>query len=66
MSVRREPVTIGEAKVGGPDTILYTLGLGSCVAIVLWDGDRRIGGLAHALLPEAHASRNGAPTRSAP
>jgi len=66
MNARREPVTIGEAKVGGADTVLYTLGLGSCVAIVLWDADRRIGGLAHALLPDPRASRNGsAPARYA-
>lgn len=61
MNGRREPVTIGQAKVGGADTILYTLGLGSCIAIVLWDGDRRIGGLAHALLPDPRAGRNSAP-----
>jgi len=61
MNVRREPVTIGEAKVGGADTILYTLGLGSCVAIVVYDGDRRIGGLAHALLPNPRAGRSPTP-----
>jgi chemotaxis protein CheD len=54
---RRESVTIGEAKTAGSGTILYTLGIGSCVAIVLWDGDQRIGGLAHALLPEPRAGR---------
>jgi len=51
MTSNRESVTIGEAKVASGDTILYTLGLGSCIAIVLYDGDHRIGGLAHALLP---------------
>jgi chemotaxis protein CheD len=44
-------VTIGEAKVAGAGAVLFTLGLGSCVAIVLWDRSRRIGGLAHAMLP---------------
>jgi len=61
MTAKREPVTIGEAKVGGPGTILYTLGLGSCVAIVLWDPASRIGGLAHAMLPAPSAARAPAP-----
>lgn len=61
MTEHRESVTIGEAKVAGRDTVLYTLGLGSCVAIVLYDGDQRIGGLAHALLPEPSAGRHSMP-----
>jgi chemotaxis protein CheD len=58
---QREPVTIGEAKVAGEDTVLFTLGLGSCVAIAVYDGDRRIGGLAHALLPEPRKGHSPAP-----
>ncbi len=61
MSVHREPVTIGEAKVARADTVLYTLGIGSCVAIVLYNGDQRIGGLAHALLPDPRSGRSPAP-----
>ncbi len=30
---------------------LTTIGLGSCVAIVLYDAQARVGGLAHVLLP---------------
>ncbi|MGD8279493.1 MAG: chemotaxis protein CheD [Gemmatimonadota bacterium] len=58
MSTKREPVTIGQARVAGADTILYALGLGSCVAVVLYDSTRRLGGMAHALLPQP---ANGAP-----
>ncbi|MCI0434311.1 MAG: chemotaxis protein CheD [Gemmatimonadetes bacterium] len=62
----RESVTIGQAKVGGAGTILYTLGLGSCVAIALWDPASRIGGLAHAILPvPSAATRDGRPERFA-
>ncbi len=60
MMTRRESVTIGEARVGGPGTVLYTLGLGSCVAIVLWDPVSRIGGLAHAMLPAPSNGNAGA------
>ncbi|HKS06569.1 MAG TPA: chemotaxis protein CheD [Gemmatimonadaceae bacterium] len=34
---------------------IVTVGLGSCVAITLWDKARRVGALAHVLLPEPHA-----------
>ena len=51
MSTKREPVTIGQTRVAGADTVLYALGLGSCVAIVLYDSSCRLGGMAHALLP---------------
>jgi chemotaxis protein CheD len=37
---------------------LVTVGLGSCVAIVIYDTLSKVGGLAHVLLPEA---ANGAP-----
>lgn len=61
MTPVRESVTIGEAKVARAGTILFTLGLGSCVAIVLYDGVERIGGLAHALLPDPRSGRNAGP-----
>jgi chemotaxis protein CheD len=66
MNTVREPVTIGEARVARTGTVLYTLGLGSCVAIVLYDGVQKVGGLAHILLPDPMASRrNGSPARYA-
>jgi chemotaxis protein CheD len=40
----------------GPET-LVTLGLGSCVAIMLYDPTTRVGGLAHILLPSRSLSR---------
>jgi chemotaxis protein CheD len=66
MSARRESVTIGEAKVAGAGTVLYTLGLGSCVAIVLYDGVERVGGIAHSLLPDPRSGRSaGSPAKYA-
>ena len=37
--------------------VIATIGLGSCVAIALYDRDTRIGGLAHILLPSRAMSR---------
>jgi chemotaxis protein CheD len=37
--------------------VLVTVGLGSCVAIALYDPEARIGGLAHTLLPSPALSR---------
>jgi len=38
--------------------VLSTIGLGSCVAIALYDPTARVGGLAHVLLPNASAARD--------
>lgn len=59
--MQRVPVSIGEIKVARAESVLYAVGLGSCVAIALYDPQRRIGGLAHALLP---APMNGRPPGS--
>jgi chemotaxis protein CheD len=37
--------------------VITTIGLGSCVAIVLYDRDTRVGALAHILLPSQSMSR---------
>jgi chemotaxis protein CheD len=44
-------IKMAEMAVAGNSTLLKTT-LGSCVAIVLHDSRRRIGGLAHIMLPE--------------
>lgn len=46
------------AVARGPDVVIATIGLGSCVAIVLWHERLRIGGLAHVLLPSQTLSRD--------
>jgi chemotaxis protein CheD len=51
-------VRVADLNVGGPDDILTTVGLGSCVAIILHDTTARIGGLAHVLLPSTALARN--------
>ena len=44
-------VGIGEIKVHQGDVVLSAFGVGSCVVIILYDIDEKIGGLAHCLLP---------------
>lgn len=61
MTETKVPVLIGEAKVAGPDCLLFTVGLGSCVAIALWDAEARVGGLAHAMLPDPANGRRRTP-----
>lgn len=51
-------VRVAQHAIGGPEALLVTLGLGSCVAIMLHDPDARVGGMAHVLLPEPALSRD--------
>jgi chemotaxis protein CheD len=46
------PIRMGEMAVASTSGVLRTL-LGSCVGIVLYDRRRRVGGLAHVVLPES-------------
>lgn len=50
-------VRVAELAAGGRGTVLATIGLGSCVAIVLHDPVAGVGGLAHVLLPSPSLSR---------
>jgi len=50
-------VRVADLRVGSKDDVLVTIGLGSCVAVVLHDPVARIGGLAHVLLPSTALSR---------
>lgn len=51
-------VKVAQLAVGGADEVLVTLGLGSCVAILLHDPGAKVGGMAHVLLPEPALSRD--------
>jgi len=44
-------VGIGQMCVAHSPARLVCLGLGSCVAIALWDKSSKIGGMAHVMLP---------------
>lgn len=49
-------VRMGELAVGCGKTIIKTGGVGSCVVIVLYDKEKKVGGLAHAMLPSKKKS----------
>ena len=51
-------VRVADYAVGASGDVLSTLGLGSCVAIVLYDAEARVGALAHILLPDAALARD--------
>jgi chemotaxis protein CheD len=51
-------VKVAECAVGRDEQTLITIGLGSCVAIALYDDTVRVGGLAHTLLPDESMARD--------
>jgi chemotaxis protein CheD len=50
-------VKVADYAVGATGTI-STIGLGSCVAIILYDARAHVGGMAHVLLPNETMSRD--------
>ncbi|PIH02993.1 chemotaxis protein CheD [Clostridium combesii] len=53
MDIKEIKVGIADLNVGkNPDKII-TVGLGSCIGIVLYDGIKCIGGLSHIMLPDS-------------
>ncbi len=46
-------VGVAELKVSTNSDVLASYGLGSCVAVAIFDPVRKIGGLAHVMLPES-------------
>jgi chemotaxis protein CheD len=57
MTARQTVVRVADLQVATAEAVLITVGLGSCVAIVLYDPVARVGGMAHVLLPSPALSR---------
>jgi chemotaxis protein CheD len=57
----RISVRMGEFKVGLGNSVLFAIGLGSCVGVALYDPRIRVGGLAHVMLPHPLSPRRPAP-----
>ena len=51
-------VGMADLNVSVSPGILTTLGLGSCVGIVLYDPMKKVGGLAHIMLPDSTQIKN--------
>lgn len=51
-------VTVADWAADQGATDLVTLGLGSCVAIMLYDKEAKVGGMAHVLLPSRSLARD--------
>jgi chemotaxis protein CheD len=56
--VEKVVVKMADYAVGGEDKVIVTLGLGSCVAVSLYDSFSRVGGLVHIMLPENPGDKN--------
>jgi chemotaxis protein CheD len=50
-------VRVADLRAGQGAAVLVTVGLGSCVAILLHDPQARVGGMAHVLLPSPALAR---------
>lgn len=51
-------VGIADYKASLSPSKIITIGLGSCVGIALYDGTKKIGGLAHIMLPDSRQFSN--------
>lgn len=57
MSGQEIIIRVADLNTGKPGDILVTYGLGSCVAIVLFDPVKKVGGMAHIMLPSRSLAR---------
>lgn len=62
MTPARELVPAARHRVGRAPRVFVIRGLGSCLAICLYDGGTRLGGMAHVLLPEPASGASDAGT----
>lgn len=52
-------LSLGEWAVSAdPTSVLACLGLGSCVAFIVYDATRHVGGMAHMVLPDSSMGRS--------
>jgi chemotaxis protein CheD len=59
-------VDIADFKVSGqPGDLLVTYSLGSCIGVTIWDGEAKVGGMIHFMLPESSLSPAKAKTNPA-
>jgi chemotaxis protein CheD len=59
MASNEKIIKMTEMAVGHNDLVIKTGSLGSCVAIVLYDKEHKVGGMAHAMLPSKQEHNTG-------
>lgn len=58
------PVRIGElAATRDPESVLVSVGLGSCIGLAMIDRARGVAGLAHVMLPQSKPGQQDSPLR---
>jgi chemotaxis protein CheD len=55
--VKERVVKVADWAAEGGEAVIITLGLGSCVAVILYDAVAKAGGLVHVLLPSVTLAR---------
>ena len=58
MGNRKIKVSMGDGIVARSPDIILSAGLGSCMAVAIYDIKRKIGGLAHVMLPDSTIINN--------
>jgi chemotaxis protein CheD len=59
-------VGMGEIMVSAlPKAVLTCVGLGSCIAVCVYDGLAKVGGIAHVVLPKSNGATGGSPAKFA-
>lgn len=53
-------IGIADMNIAKGEDVLVTFALGSCVAICLYDAEKKIAGMAHIMLPDSKQLANGA------
>lgn len=52
-------VGVAELKVSNNSVVMASFGMGSCVAVAMFDPLKKVGGLAHVMLPESRGKDKG-------
>ena len=53
-------VGMADYKIGTEGDTLVTLGLGSCIGVIIYDTAKKIAGMAHIMLPSSQEIKNNA------
>jgi chemotaxis protein CheD len=53
MAANEVRLGMGEGVVASDPQVVLSAGIGSCVVVILYDGGRRTGGVAHVMLPDS-------------